>query len=163
MIIDIRKTVLRINVRSFFTTIIFLVVIALFLVSDLLSYKILGVNKNIYAIALAVVYIGLVLYNSLKKYHYIYYNDEGEKIILRFFSLGYFTKKKSSIELRRRDFAGFHIEKKFFGLRENLIIYQKTTNRPAKYPHISLTALTIDEKDKLVESLKSFTVMLDKS
>ncbi|MBN2610740.1 MAG: hypothetical protein JXB00_04210 [Bacteroidales bacterium] len=161
MIIDIRKTVLRRNVRSFFTTIIFLVAIAMFLVSDLLSYEIMGVKKYNYAIALAAVYIGLVFYNAFRNYHYIYYNDEGEKIILRFFSLGYFTRKKSSIELRRKDFAGFMVEKEFFGLRENLVIFQKTANRAAKYPPVSLTALTKDEKSKMLGSLKSFTVMLD--
>lgn len=157
MIIDIRKTVFRKRVRSFFTTIIFLIAIATFLVSDIFSYEILGINKYNFAILLAVIYIVLVSFSAIRNYNYIFYNDEGEKVILRFFSFSYFTQRKSSIELYRKDIAGFKIEKTLFGLRENLIMYQKTRNGTAKYPPVSLTALSNEEKENLINSLSNIS------
>ncbi len=156
MIIDIRKTVLRKKVRGFFTTIFFLVIIALLLATELFSYEILGATRYQIAIVIAAIYIIIVVYNTLRNFFYIFYNDEGEKLILRFFSMSYLARKKSSIEFKKNEIAGFKIEKNLFGLHENLIIYQKTKNGQAKYPPVSLTALTKEEKKKLISSLSHF-------
>ena len=161
MIIDIRKTVFKKKVRSFFTTIFFLILLALFLATEIFPYEMAGMSKYQFSIVIAGIYIAIVLFNTLRNYFYIFYNDEGEEIILRFFSLSYFTQKKRSIEIQKKDIAGFKVIKSLSGLRENLIIYQKTKKGTAKYPSVSLTALSKQEKEKLINSLSRFGRNLD--
>ena len=156
MIIDIRKTVLKKKVRGFLTTIFFLVIIALLLASELFSYEILGATRYQIAIMIAFIYICIAVYNSLRNFFYIFYNDEGDRLILRFFSMSYFARKKSSIEVKKSEIAGFKIEQNLFGLREDLILYQKTRTGQAKYPPVSITALTKEEKQKLIASLSHY-------
>ncbi len=157
MIIDIRKTVLKKKVRSFYTTLFFLTVIAVLLVTNIYSDEIAGIDKYEFSIILACIYILSALFGAVRNYHYIYYTDESDKIILRFFSFSFFTQKKSSIELDKKDLQGFQISRQIFGLRENLILYQKTKGGTAKYPPVSITALSKSEKDELLNSLSLYS------
>lgn len=157
MILDIRKTVLKKKFRSFYTTLFFLIIIAVLLISNLYYNEIAGIDKYELSIILAGIYILSVLINTLRNYFYIYYNDEGDKLILRFFSLSLFTSKKSAIEIRKRDLAGYQVKKQLFGLRENLILFQVTRGGTAKYPPVSITALSIKEKNSLLNSLSAYS------
>jgi hypothetical protein len=157
MIIDIRKAVLKNKIRSFYSTLFFLTVIAVLLVTDIYSGEIAGIDKYEFSIVLACIYILSALYSTIRNYYYIYYNDEGDKIILRFFSFSFFAQKKNSIELSKKELEGYQIDQKIFGLRENLILYQKTKRGTAKYPPVSITALSKKEKKELLNSLSIYS------
>ncbi len=157
MILDIRKTVLRKKIRSFYTTLFFLTVIALLLATNVYNDTIAGIDKYGFSIILACIYILTVLFSAIRNYHYIYYSDEGDKLVLRFFSFSFFTQKKSSIEIDKTDLESYQVNKRFFGLRENIVLYQKTRGGIAKYPPVSITALSQSEKQELFNSLSLYS------
>jgi hypothetical protein len=157
MIIDIRKTVLRKKIRSFYSTLFFLTMIAILLATKVYSDEIAGIDKYEFSIILACIYILTVLFSAIRNYHYIYYSDEGDKLILRFFSFSFFTQKKNSIEMNKNDLERYQIVRQVLGLRENLILYQRTKGGLAKYPPVSITALTKSEKEDLLNSLSIYS------
>jgi hypothetical protein len=160
MTIDIRKTVYKKKLRSFYSTLFFLLVIGALLVTNIYYGEIAGIDKYEFAIILASIYILSILYSTLRNYHYIFYSDEGNRIILRYFSFSFFTRKKNSIEINKTDLAGYEISRQFFGFREDIILYQRTKKGNAKYPPVSITALTKGEKDKILHSLSIYSKKL---
>lgn len=157
MIIDIRKTVLKNKIRSFYSTLFFLTVIAVLLATNIYSDEIAGIDKYEFSILLACIYILTVLFSVIRNYHYIYYSDEGDKLILRYFSFSFWTQKKNSIEINKNELEGYQINQQFLGLRENLVLYQKIKDGRAKYPPVSITALSKSEKKELLDSLAIYS------
>lgn len=157
MILDIRKTVLKKKIRSFYSTLFFLTLIAVLLATKVYSDEIRGIDKYEFSIILACIYILSVLFSAIRNYHYIYYSDEGDKLILRFFSFSFFTQKKSSIEMNKNELEGYRIHRQIMGLRENLVLYQKAKGGIAKYPPVSITALSKSEKEELLNSLSIYS------
>lgn len=153
MVIDLRKTVIRKKLRSFYYAIIFTTSISLVLFVNIYSRRIFGIDKYLISIILASAYLLTIVYSFIREYNYIYYSDEKEKIILRFFSMNIFISKKSSIEIIRSEMAGYSLKKSFIGLKEKLFLYQQTKRGVAKYPGVSITALSKEEKEKLIKSL----------
>ena len=157
MIIDIKRTVLKKKIRSFYSTLFFLTIIGVLLATNIYSNEIAGIDKYEFSILLACIYILIVLFNVIRNYHYIYYSDEGDRLILRYFSFSFWTQKKSSIEMSKNELEGFQVSQQFFGLRENLLLYQKTKDGTAKYPPVSITALSGSEKKELLDSLSIYS------
>ena len=86
-------------------------------------------------------------------YNYFLYNDEGDKLVFRFVSLRPFDNKRTAIEINKKDFAGFKIEKSLFNLKQDLVVRIRTKNGIANYPSISLTALPFKYRKLLENSL----------
>ncbi len=157
MTIDIRRTVIKKKLRSFFTTIIVILVIVLILFTNVYNEELLNVDKVLLTLIIAGLYILAILFNVIRDFNYIYYNDEGDKIVFRYFSLSVFTQKKNSIEIPKRSFAGYKLEKSFIGLKEKLILLQQHQNRIARYPAVSITALDSRQKKNIINSLNKFS------
>ena len=161
MTIDIRKTVFKKKLRSFYSTLFFLVVIGGLLVTNIYYGKIAGVDKYEFSIILAGIYILSIIYSAIRNYQYIFYSDEGDRIILRYFSFSFFARKKNSIEINKTSLAGYQVSRQFFGLRENLILYQSTKKGTAKYPPVCITALSRSEKEGMLHSLSIYSKKLN--
>jgi hypothetical protein len=157
MIIDIRRTVIKKKLRSFFMTIAVILIIVLVLFTNLYDEDAINISKVLMTVIIIAVYLLFILFNILRDFNYIYFNDEGDKLVLRYFSLSIFTQKKSSIEIPKRSFAGYKIEKSVAGLKERLILLQQLENRIAKYPAVSITSLTSKQKSDIVNSLDRFS------
>jgi hypothetical protein len=157
MTIDIRRTVIKKKLRSFFTAILVILIIVLLLFTNVYKEEMFNIDKVLLTIIIASLYILSILFNVIRDYNYIYYNDEGEKIVFRYFSLSVFTQKKNSIEIPKRLFAGYKLKKSFIGLRENLILLQQLQNRIARYPAVSITALDSKQKKSIIDSLNKFS------
>jgi hypothetical protein len=99
-------------------------------------------------------YIGASIVESILDYNYIYYSDEGDTIMLRYFSMSFFNKKKNSIEIPNKDFKGFSLEKKLGGLKEFIILIQEYKGKEAKYPPVKITALSKAQREKMIASLE---------
>jgi uncharacterized membrane protein YbhN (UPF0104 family) len=154
MIIDIKRTILRQNVSSFIATIVFILVIVLLLFVPFSNNLIKGLDNNQLAVTMIIVYIVYALFRSLRQFNYIYFNDESDKIVLRYFSPSLFTSKKNSIEIPRKEFAGYTLQSFFMGYREKLILQRRTPKGIASYPPVSITALSYKEKHDLLLSLE---------
>jgi hypothetical protein len=157
MTIDIRRTVIKKKLRSFFITILVILIIVLILFTDVYKEELLNIDKVLLTLITAGLYILTILFNVIRDFNYIYYNDEGEKIVLRYFSLSVFTQKKSSIEIPKRSFAGYRLEKSLIGLKKKIVLLQKQENRLARYPGVSITALNSEQKKNIIGSLDRFS------
>ena|SRR4030042_2511735 len=153
MVIDIQRTILRKNLRAFILALVFILIILLLLLTYIYEDQLFGLTNYHLAIIIAGIYILYMLFNALRQYYYIYFSDTGDKIILRYFPTGVFTKKKNSIEVAKKEFAGYEKKRWLFGFREILILLVKTPRGVAKYPPVSLTALKKKEKESLYLAL----------
>ena len=152
MILDIKRTILRKNLSNFITVIILaLVIIGLLFIpaGDLIS----GVENSLLAVFCGIAYLIFSLYNTFRNYHYIYFNDESDKLVLRYFSPNLFTSKKNSIEIPKKDFAGYILDSFFLRYREKITMLRRTGKGLAKYPPVSITALDAHERDMLLHAL----------
>ena len=153
MEIDIQRTILKRNLRSFIIAIIFVVFISLLLITYIYEDQLFGLTKYHLAIIFSSLYVLYMLYNTLRQFYYIYFSDAGDKIILRYFPVGVFTYKKNSIEIGKNEFAGYEKKEQLFGFRQKLILKVKTSRGVAKYPPVSITALNPKEKESLFRAL----------
>jgi hypothetical protein len=86
-------------------------------------------------------------------YQYISYSDEGEKIVFRYFPAGMVGGKKNSVEISKKLFSGYEMESGYFGLMKSIALFQKLGEGVAKYPPIYISALTREERAKIIRSL----------
>jgi len=152
MIIDIKRTIIRKNLSNFITVIIVTLVILCLLIipfNDLIK----GIENSLLAVFTAIAYVIYSIYNSFRNYNYIYFNDESDKILLRYFSPNIFTSKKNSIEIPKKDFAGYVLNSFFMRYREKITLLKRTGKGLAKYPPVSITALDAHERDMLLHAL----------
>ena len=84
---------------------------------------------------------------------YIYFNDETNKIILRYYSMHPLSQAKRSIEIPRDSFSKYEIAESLFGIKTKIILYQKVKGGVYKYPPVSISALSPAEKEQLIQSL----------
>ena len=82
------------------------------------------------------------------------------KIIIRYYSTGIIPGNKNSVEINKKTFSGFTLEKKLFGLSQSIILYQRLKEGAAKYPAIYISALKRNEKDSILKSLSSFAPII---
>ena len=157
MIIDIKRSVIKIQLRRFITIFLFIALILAFLLTGIVHERLWGLTKYKWSMIIAGLYILVLIIDNLLEPYYIYFNDEGKKIILRFFSLGFFNRKKSSIEIPKDQLSGFEIKKSLFGLKQKLVLIQQVKNINAKYPAVCLWALSSTEKDNLLKALSSYS------
>lgn len=153
MTIDLKRTVIKKKLRSFLTAIIVILLIVVLLFTNIYKEEIFKIDKYILLSLIVTVYILMIIFNVIRDYNYIYYSDEGDKIVFRFFSLSIFTQKKSSIEIPKATFKGYRLEKSLSGLKEKIVLLQHLKGNIAKYPAVSITSLTSKQKNILINSL----------
>ena len=153
MTIDIRRTTIRMRLRGLFTAFIFSLVIIFILLAGIFDAPILGITRSYFILAISVIYLVLIIYNYLKDYYYIYFNDETNKIILRYYSMHPLSQAKRSIEIPRDSFSKYEIAESLFGIKTKIILYQKVKGGVYKYPPVSISALSPAEKEQLIQSL----------
>jgi hypothetical protein len=89
-------------------------------------------------------------------YQFISYSDEGDFIIFRYFTASIVGGKKNSVEINKISFSGYKIETRFFGFIQSINLLQKVQGGVAKYPPVYISALTQEEKGKVIKSLNLY-------
>jgi len=130
--------------------------LALAYVVKLIKYPLLGMSDTVWTITLVTIWILLTFMPMVLNYQYVSFSDDGEKIIFRYFTAGYVSGKKNSVEIDKKSFGGYKIETTFFGLIESIILFQKFQEGVAKYPPVYISALTSEEKAKIIKSLNRY-------
>lgn len=153
--IENSKYVLNNRKRMYIYTIALAMVIPFILLSDLFEKPIFGISKYVIAVSLICIYSGYYLIRYLLDLNFIHFNIESGKIIFRYYSLRPINRQHRSIEIPITSFGGFRIQKRFFGLKNELILYQKLQGKLAKYPPISITALNKEQTQLLTNTLAS--------
>ena len=154
MIIDNNDSYGRIRGMLAITTIFFATLIAVSILYDIFPKYLIPMSQTAYALSFGGLFIIYLIYRVGLKYHYIIYNDESNKIILRHYPFtSFFNTKYTSIEIPFNTLYKIEIQKAFFKMREELIIYQTLKEGVSKYKPIPLTALTKKEKKDLINAL----------
>ncbi len=143
--IENSKYVLNNRKRMYIYTIALAMVIPFILLSEFFDKPIFGISKYVISVFLICIYIGYYLIRYILDLNYIHFNIESGKLIFRYYSLRPLNKQHRSIEIPINSFGGFKIQKSFFGLKKELILYQKVQGKLAKYPPISITALNKEQ------------------
>lgn len=154
MIIDIKRTILRKSLSKFIVLIVLAILLCILLFIPFQNDFIKNVDNSLLAIFIASAYVIYVVYESFRNYNYLYFSDESDKLVLRFFAPNFFTSKKNSIEIPKREFSGYSIQSFFMGYREKIILTRRTSKGIASYPPVSITALNINDKHDLLVTLE---------
>jgi hypothetical protein len=93
-------------------------------------------------------------------YQFFSYSDEGDCIIIRYFTAGIVGGKKNSFEINKTTFSGYKIKSSFFGIIQSLVLFQKVQGGVATYPPVYISALSKDEKAKVKKSLNLYNTPL---
>ena len=157
MTFDNSKSIIGFRIKLFIATVIFLGYLFLTYAASIIKFPLLGMEETGWTVIIAAVYLVIVFIPMILNYQYVYYSDDGNNIVFRYFLSGIFGGKKNSVEINKMTFSGFSIEKRFFGLIQSIILFQDLKEGKAKYPPIYISALTREEKAKVIRSLNSFS------
>lgn len=124
----------------FMVSIIIAMIILLFFLLDMI----------IYAIASGGIFLLWLLYFQVADYQYIEFNSASNKILLRYYKIIHFGKTEfNSIDFPQSLLYNVKFENSFFGKMTDLTLIIKTRRGVAEYPMVSLTALTLKERNKI--------------
>jgi hypothetical protein len=157
MTFDNSKSIIGFRIKLFVATVIFLAYLLLTYAARIIKFPLLGMEETVWTVIIAAVYLVIVFIPMILNYQYVYYSDDGNNIVFRYFLSGIFGGKKNSVEINKVTFSGFTIEKRFFGLIQSITLFQNLKEGKAKYPPIYISALTREEKAKVIRSLNSFS------
>jgi hypothetical protein len=156
MTIDNQKTVIRIFLRKMLLAIIIAVIIVGMLATDWFKPELLGITQYQWIIIVAGIYILLVAGSWLRGLNYFYFNDKGDKLIIRYYPIRPLGRTKKAMQIPKTALAKYEITRTNGGLKKVLILYQHVKNKVAKYPPIGITSLTGEELSQLEKQLSLY-------
>jgi hypothetical protein len=156
MTFDNSKSIISIRIKLFAMTIIVLAYLILAYVASIIKFPFLGFSETVWTVILICIWIFIALLPMLLNYQYIFFSDDTEKIIIRYFNAGIVGGKKNSLEIDKTSFSGYKTETSLLGLRTSIVLFQKFAEGVAKYPPVWISALSRDEKSKLYRALNSY-------
>jgi len=153
MTIENSKAIISMRIKLFAVTVLFIVYIILAYFAKVIKFPVFGLSDKLMTLILIALYFLYLIYPMVLNYQYIYYSDEGDKLVFRYFVAGFIGGKKNSIEIDKSVYAGYRIEKKIFGLIQSVILFQNVRGGIAKYPPVYISLLNSEERKKLLWSL----------
>lgn len=156
MTLNNSKSVINLKIIRRTAIILFLAFALLGYIAKVIKFPLLGINQTIWTVFVLALFIAIMLLPALLNFQYVYFSDEGENIIFRYYTAGIFEGKKNSIEINKRTFSGFAMEKRFFGFIQSVTLYQQLQQGIATYPPVYISSLKRDERAKIIKSLNSF-------
>lgn len=90
------------------------------------------------------------LYFHVADYQYIEFSDNENKILLHYYKAIKMGRTEfNSIEFPQEALMQVHFENSVFGKLTDITIIVKTKRGPAEYPSVSLTAVTVTDREKI--------------
>jgi hypothetical protein len=154
MTLDNSKKIISLRIKLFAATVIVLIFIVLTYIARMISYPMLGMGDTAWTLIVITIYLIYAFMPMILNYQYLFYSDDDETLIFRYFTSGLVGGRKNSVVIEKRSFSGYKIESKFFGLIRSIILFQRLPEGVAKYPPIYISALSKEETDKVIVSLK---------
>ena len=153
MTFDNSKTIINLRIWFFGATITLLAYLAMTYVAKLIKFPILGMSDTVWTLILVGIWFFLTFMPMFLSFQFVFFSDDGEKIIFRYFTAGFVGGKKNSVEIDKKSFSGYKIETRLFGLIQNITLFQNFQEGVAKYPQIYISALTREEMSKIIKSI----------
>jgi hypothetical protein len=160
MTINNSKKIINLKLINRTSIILFLTFLVLTWVAKVIKYPLLGLNETIWTLIVLVIFLLIVFIPMMLNYQYVYYSDEGENITIRYYSVGIIPGNKNAVEINKRTFSGFSLDKKFFGLIQSITLYQRIREGVAKYPPIYINAIKSEQRVKMIKSLNSYAPVI---
>jgi hypothetical protein len=154
MTLDNSKKIISIRIKLFAATVVILTFIVLTYIAGMIKYPLLGMSDTAWTLIMVAAYLIYAFMPMFLNYQYVYYSDEGETLVFRYFTSGIVGGRKNSIEIDKRTFSGYKTESRFFGRIKSIVLYQRLREGVAKYPPIYISALSKEEQNKIYLSLK---------
>ena len=156
MTFDNTRTIISLRIRLFGATVLFLAYIAMTYVAKLIKYPVLGLSETGWTLILVALYAFVVFLPMFLNYQFIYFSDDGENIVFRYFTTGIVGGKKNSVEINKRTFSGYKTESKLFGLIMSITLFQRVNKGVAKYPSVFISALNSEQRKKVLNALNLY-------
>ncbi len=156
MNIDKKKRVITIQLRRMITLMVFFLAIVIIMLSFNRNIPFLGLKKYNWVVVLTCIYIVSLVLESLLEFNYIYFSDDKNKLTLRYFSLGYFNRKKTSVEIPIQEFVDFEVKEYLWGFKQKIVLQRIYKNQIAKYPAVSISILNKEERNNLILALDHY-------
>ena len=157
MTFDNSKTIINLRIGFFGATVILLAYLALTYVAKLIKFPILGMSDTVCTLILVGIWFMLTFTPMFLSYQFVFFSDDGEKIIFRYFTAGFVGGKKNSVEIDKKSFSGYSIENSLIGLIQKITLLQKFQEGVAKYPPVYISALSREERAKVIKSLNLYS------
>jgi len=131
-------------------------VILLALSLGLITYSAIEkIEKNLITFIIGIVLFLVYLFLLLKKLHYFYYNDDKNKVIIRFYQAHPLIRTFKAFEIPKNIIKGYEIKETLLGLRKSLIINVENNRKSGEYPPVSISLLSKKEIETLEKALNS--------
>lgn len=157
MTFDNSKTIISLRIKLFGATVVFLTYIALAYVIKLIKFPFLGISDTALTVALVGIYLFIAILPMVLNYQFVFFSDDTEKIVFRYFTSGIVGGRKNSVEIDKRSFGGYKIDSRFFGLIKSITLFQQFKEGVAKYPPVYISALSSAERTKLIKALNLYS------
>ena len=157
MTFDNSKTIINIRIKLFGATITFLAFIVLTYIAKMINYPLFGMSDTFWTVLFVGIYLVIVFLPMFLNYQFIFYSDDSDRIIIRYFTAGIVDGRKNSIEIDKRTLSGYKTKSRLFGLIQSIILFQKYNEKVAEYPKIYISALSRKERAKIIKSFNSYT------
>jgi hypothetical protein len=162
MTLNNSKSVINLKIVRRASIILFLAFVLLAYIAKVIRFPLLGINQIIWTVFILVLFVIIMIFPSLFNYQYISFSDEAETIVFRYFTAGLFEGKKNSIEIDKKTFSGFVLEKKIFGLIQSVTLYQKLKQGVATYPPVYISSLKRADRVRVLKSLNLYAPQIRK-
>ena len=127
MVFDNKKTVVRIYLWKMIQAIVTVVLLIGIMVSGWFEKDVLGVSKYQWVILFTLLYLVMVVFARLRKLNYIYFSDEGDKILIRYYPIHPLVQKKKAIQIPKIGMAEYDIRSASLHLAELKLTFLKST------------------------------------
>lgn len=156
MIIDIKRTVIKTQLRRLITLIGFTIVILVIVLLGNRQNSFLGFDKYQWGIIIGILYFLTLIIDSVFELNYIFFSDDDDKIILRYFSMSIFNKKKNSIEIPKKLFGGYELLSFLNGMKQKIVLMERVKEKNAKYPPVCLSGLNKNQLKLIITALDKY-------
>lgn len=156
MTFDNGKTIIRLRLRLFIATLLMLVYVYVVYYGKQLRFPVFGIEESLATLVLTAAYLLLAFLPLLLKYKYIYFSDDGNSIIFRYYSVGLFSGSKNSVEIPKEEFINYKIKKILPGLVSSILLYRRVKNTAASYSPIYISSLSKKEIKKIKTALNKY-------
>lgn len=157
MTFDNSKGIISLRIRLFTITVIVLGYLVLAYIAQMIKFPLLGLSEIFWTTALIVIWLLIALMPMILNYQYVFFSDDTEKIIIRYFNAGIIGGRKNSVEIDKLSFAGYQARSELFGLKTSITLFQKFSEGTAKYPPVYISGLSREEKSRLIRILNQYT------
>lgn len=123
--------------------------------ASLIAMTVLIFMEDFFALAIlaGIFLLGLIIVAVLK-FQFICITEERNKLILRYYSIFSIDRTYRSIEIPVEHLRKVEVSKPLFGLKWDLRFTVRIRQGIADYPPVSLSAVPLKERIKIVEQLK---------